>query len=99
LHAEHAGGALGPEFAKDGFCRRLSQSFMEFIAGGMHSATQLKAAVKQGCGLAFGARVGFVFADQHFNLMSQQTADRSRTVGGEDLGFLNGLAVETKALD
>jgi hypothetical protein len=71
-------------------------SFVELIAGGMDSATQLKAMVKQNCGLAFGARVAFVFADQDFNLMSQQAADRSGTAGGEHLGFLNGLAVETK---
>jgi hypothetical protein len=71
-------------------------SFMEFIAGGMDSATQLKSVVKQGCGLAFGARIGFVFADQDFNLMSQETADRSGTTSGEDLGFLNGLAVKTE---
>jgi len=55
-----------------------------------------KPLVEQGCGLAFGARVGFVFADQDSNLMSQKTADGSGTAGGEDLGFLNGSAVETK---
>jgi hypothetical protein len=58
---------------------------MEFVAGGMDSATQLKAVVKQGCGLAFSARVGFVFADQDFSLMSQETADQSfEWFGGRD---------------
>jgi hypothetical protein len=74
----------------------MGLSFMEFIAGGMDGATQLKAVVEQGCGLAGGARVGFVFADQDFNLMSQETADGSGTAGGKDLGFLNSSAVETK---
>jgi hypothetical protein len=69
---------------------------MEVIAGGMDCATQLKAVVEQDCGLAFGARVGLLFADQDFHLMSQGTADRRGTAGGEDLGLLNGLALETR---
>jgi hypothetical protein len=70
---------------------------MEVIAGGMDCATQFKAGVEQDCGWAFGARIGSVFADQDFHLMSQETADRSRTAGGEDLGFLNGLVSRLSA--
>jgi hypothetical protein len=67
---------------------------MEFIAGGTNYAAQVKAAVQQGRGLAFGAFVSFFFADEEFNLMSEETADRGGTASSDDFGLLNGLAVE-----
>ena len=67
---------------------------MEFIARGANYTAQVKALIQQGGCLAFGAFVSFFFADQELNLASQETANGGGAPSGDNLGLLNGLAVE-----
>lgn len=42
----------------------------------------------------FGARVGFILADQVFDLIGKQATDGSAFLGGENLGLTKDLRVE-----
>jgi hypothetical protein len=68
---------------------------MEFVSADSNCAAQVKALVEQDHCLPLGAFVGFFLAYEDLNLMSQETADGSRTPSGEDLSLLNGFSVKT----
>jgi hypothetical protein len=50
---------------------------MEFLSSRSNCAAQVKALIEQGHCLALGAFVGFFFAYEYLNLVSQEAADGS----------------------
>jgi hypothetical protein len=68
---------------------------MEFISPDSDCAAQVKALIEQDHCLPLGLFVGFFLAYEYLNLMSQETADGSRTPSGADLGLLNCFSVKT----
>jgi len=67
---------------------------MQFIPAGADHSTQMKPSVEQPNRFSFRALVGFVFADQMFDLLRQQAADGCRSPRREDLRLLKGLPAE-----
>jgi hypothetical protein len=64
---------------------------MQFVPTGSDYSAQVKAFVKKRHSLSLGTFVSFFVPNQEFDLLGEQTADRSLTSGGENLGLLEHL--------
>jgi len=67
---------------------------MELVTADWTFAAEVEALVEQGQRLPFRALVRVFLADEDLDLTSQQTTDRGGAPSRDDLGLLNGFAVE-----
>jgi hypothetical protein len=67
---------------------------MEFIAAGPNLAAKMETLLEQNHCLPLGALICFVFAYETLDLVSQEGTDGSRTLGRENPGFPDRLAIE-----
>jgi hypothetical protein len=69
---------------------------MQFVSAGRSGAAELEGLIKQRGGLTLGALVGFFFADEDFDLASQEAANGGGASGGDYFGLPDGTAIEAK---
>jgi hypothetical protein len=60
---------------------------MQFVPASPNHSAQVKALVEKRHSLSLGTFVCFFVPNQEFDLLGEQTADRSLSSGGENLGL------------
>src|SRR5450759_842150 len=67
-------------------------SFMQFVSTGSNHTAHMKTLLEQRHGLSLCTLVRLFLPHEDLNLLSHETADGGRTVGGENSHFLERLA-------
>src|SRR3979411_3329102 len=76
------------------FVSTKTLALMQVVPGASNHAAQVKALIEERHRLPLGTLVGLLFATNNFNLLGNETADRSGTPSGKNLSFPENLTVQ-----